>query len=78
MAGKHKDDDWSDSDDDSTKPSGKSSQAFVGGDKGKGKKGPTQLEFMSLNEIQKVISKNDILSDAVGELLESLAQYING
>ncbi|CAL8125071.1 unnamed protein product [Orchesella dallaii] len=78
MAGKHKDDDWSDSEEDTPKSHGKSNQSNVSSDKGKGKKGPSQLDFMSVSEIQKVISKNDVLNDAVGELLESLAQYING
>lgn len=75
MAGKKKDDDWSDSDDDTAKPSGKSSQSSAGDKKG-GKKGPQQLEFMNISEIQKVISKNDALSDAVDELLENLAKYM--
>jgi len=87
MAGKHnKDDDWSDSEDEApSKGSGKGHQGQSGsaggggGDKGKGKnKGPSQLEFMTINEIQKVISKNEVLSDAASELMESLAQYING
>lgn len=79
MAGRHKDDDWSDSEDDAPpKPSGKGGQASVSGSVGKGKgKGPTQLEFLNISEIQKVISVNEVLSDAAGELLESLAQCIS-
>lgn len=74
MAGKKKDDDWSDSEEEVPKSSGKGNQSTV--DK-KGKKGPQQLEFMSVQEIQKVISKNEVLNDAMEELLENLAQYIN-
>jgi len=79
MAGKNKDDGWSDSDEDHApaKQKGTSGGSINTSISGNQKKGPLQLEFQTVKEIRQIISKNDNLADSSQELLDSIAQCIS-